>query len=65
VDLSNPEEAEQHGDVIDFVQEQSLPYPLVAINGELRLAGSAEYYRIMPLVEGALQEKAELATKTT
>jgi hypothetical protein len=34
-------------------EEHRLPYPLVAIEGQGRLAGGAQYYRIMPLVEEA------------
>ena len=36
------------------IEERDLPYPLVAINGDLRLAGSASYYHVLPLVEQAL-----------
>ncbi len=41
------------------IQEQGLPYPLVAVNNRVRIAGSADYYRILPLVEEALAEAAE------
>ena len=41
-------------DVLKRIEEQSLPYPLVAVNGTLRLAGSAHYSHILPLVEEAL-----------
>jgi hypothetical protein len=43
------------------IEERDLPYPLVAVNGQLRLAGAAEYYQVLPLVEEILQvESAEL-----
>jgi hypothetical protein len=36
------------------IEERDLPYPLVAINGQLRLAGTAQYYQVLPLVEELL-----------
>ncbi len=53
VDLADPESQAEYSDLLDLVKDQSLPYPLVAINGELRLAGSAHYFRVLPLVEEA------------
>ncbi len=42
-------------EVIAMARQQRWRYPLVAVNGELQLAGSADYWRIMPLVEEAME----------
>jgi len=53
LDVSEPSVQEEYADLISQAEEHRLPYPLVAIDGQVRLAGGAEYYRIMPLVEEA------------
>jgi disulfide oxidoreductase YuzD len=53
LDVSEPATQAEYADLIRQAQEHRLPYPLVAIEGQVRLAGGAEYYRIMPLVEEA------------
>lgn len=53
LDVSEPPAQEEYADLISQAEEHHLPYPLVAIDGQVRLAGGAEYYRIMPLVEEA------------
>jgi disulfide oxidoreductase YuzD len=55
VDMADPGHQAQFSELVTVVEERELPYPLVAINGELRAAGSVHYYRILPLVEAALQ----------
>ena len=55
VDMANPESQAQFPEVLAVVADQNLPYPLVAINGRLRAAGSAHYYRILPFVEEVLE----------
>jgi disulfide oxidoreductase YuzD len=55
VDLGRAEAKEGFGELRLLIAEQNLPYPLVAVNGQLRLAGSADYYRVIALVEEALQ----------
>ena len=59
VDLADSDSQAKFSDVLDLVKDQNLPYPLVAINGELRLAGSAHYFRVLPLVDELLGEPAE------
>jgi disulfide oxidoreductase YuzD len=54
VDLGEPDAREEHAAVLRRIEEQGLPYPLVAVNGTLRLAGSAHYSHLLPLVEEAL-----------
>jgi len=51
LDVSEPAVQAEYTDLIRQAQEHRLPYPLVAIEGQVRLAGGAEYYRIMPLME--------------
>jgi hypothetical protein len=53
--LADPESQAQFSDLLAMAEEKKLPYPLVAINGQLRLAGSAHYYQVLPLVEELLQ----------
>lgn len=60
IDLAEPETQAQFADLLDNIQEQNLPYPLVAINGELRLAGSAHFHRVLPLVEEILVPKENM-----
>lgn len=55
LDMSDPDTQALFPEVLAVVEERSLPYPLVAIDGRLRAAGSAHYYRVLPYVEEALQ----------
>jgi len=55
VDLADSENQAQFSDVLAVVEDRDLPYPLVAIDGRLRAAGSAHYYRVLPYVEEALE----------
>jgi len=54
VDLSGPAGKAEYADVLERIDEQGLPYPLVAVGGRLRLAGSAHHSHVMPLIEEAL-----------
>ena len=55
VDLGRVEAQVEFQELLALIADQNLPYPLVAVNGQLRLAGSADYYRVIALVEEALQ----------
>jgi disulfide oxidoreductase YuzD len=55
VDLADVGNREEYADVAKIVDERNLLYPLVAVNGHLRVAGSAHYYRVLPLVEELLE----------
>jgi disulfide oxidoreductase YuzD len=55
VDMADPANQTQFADLLTVVEDGNLPYPLVAIDGTLRAAGSAHYYRVLPFVEEALQ----------
>lgn len=54
LDLSEPQVQAGFPDLFAQVEAQELPYPLVLINDQLRLIGSARYYEVLPLVEQAL-----------
>jgi hypothetical protein len=55
VDMGDPGNQALFPEVLAVAEEHSLPFPLVAIDGHLRAAGSAHYYRVLPYVEEALQ----------
>ena len=59
VDLGDPAGQGEYVDVLKRIEEQRLPYPIVAVDGMLRLAGSAHYSHVMPLVEEALASRRE------
>jgi hypothetical protein len=64
--MAEPGHQSQFPELVAIVEERELPYPLVAINEELRAAGSAHYYRILPLVEAAFQTvEGELETQAS
>ena len=58
VDMAEPKNQAQFPELLAVVGEQNLPYPLIAINGHLRAAGSAHYYRVLPFVEEAMNGEA-------
>lgn len=55
VDMADPENQVQFPELLSVAEEQGLPYPLIAVNGTLRGAGSAHYYHLLPLVEKAFE----------
>lgn len=54
IDLTEPANQEQFAELMGLVEERNLGYPLVTVNGQIRLVGSAHYYHILPMVEEAL-----------
>jgi disulfide oxidoreductase YuzD len=56
VDMHEPENRQRFPDLSSGIDERHLPFPLVAINGTVRLAGTAHYVQILPLVEEAFSE---------
>ncbi|MGQ9599966.1 MAG: hypothetical protein ACUVWZ_11185 [Anaerolineae bacterium] len=54
VDCEHPEAKRQFADLLALAQDRNLSFPLVAINGRLKLAGSAQYLHVLPLVEEAM-----------
>lgn len=59
VDMSEPENQTEFSELLAVVEDRDLPYPLVAINGRLRAAGSADYYHVLRFVEEALEPEGE------
>lgn len=57
IDMSEPENQAQFAELLAVVEDRDLPYPLVAVNGQLRAAGSAQYYHVLPYVEEELQSE--------
>jgi disulfide oxidoreductase YuzD len=55
VDLADSAARAEYQEVLATIEERDLPYPLVAINGQLRLAGTAHYYQVAPLVDELLE----------
>lgn len=59
VDLADPGAQAEHSELMAVIEEHSLPYPLVMINDELKLAGTAHYFRVLPLVDELIEVPAE------
>lgn len=57
-DLAKPEEREKAEDVIEAVSKNRVPYPLVAINGEFKIAGAVDFWRISSIVDEMLKAGA-------
>jgi hypothetical protein len=57
VDLADETVQTRFPELFTLAEDRNLPYPLVAINNQLRLTGSAHYYQVLPLVEHALAEE--------
>lgn len=55
LDMADADTQARFSELFALAQERHLPYPLVLIDGQLRVTGSAHYYQILPLVEQALQ----------
>lgn len=58
VDLADAQAQTEFHDLLAVIRDQDLPYPLVALNGQLRLAGSVDYHRVAPLVEELVSHEA-------
>ncbi len=54
MDCEHPEAKKQFAELLAPARDRNLPFPLVAVNGQLKLAGSAQYFHILPLVEEAM-----------
>lgn len=58
VDLGEPAGKAAYAEVLKRIEVEGLPYPLVAINGRLRLAGSAHYSHVLPLADEAIASQS-------
>ena len=56
LDMAEADTQTRFPEIVELAQEHHLPYPLVLINGELRVTGAVNYYQIAPLVEQALEK---------
>jgi len=56
-DLSDPGAAEEFTGLLAQAREHSVPFPLVAVDGEVRLAGGVEFHQIKPLVDEILEAR--------
>ena len=54
VNLATPENREQYSSVVEAVKEHNLPLPIVAVNGEVKVAGGIDYYAISRAVDAVL-----------
>lgn len=58
-DLAKPENAGRAQDIAEAVKKDRIPYPLVAINGEFKMAGAVDFWRISAVVDELLKVKSE------
>jgi len=56
-DLADPQVQGGLPDLFARAEAERLTYPLIVINEQLTMAGSAEYYDVLPLVEQALMNQ--------
>ena len=54
VNLAQPDNRDRYSDVLDAVREHKLPLPIVAVNGEVKVAGGVDYYAISRAVDNLL-----------
>ena len=57
--MSKQEETDAAPEVVEAVTEKNIPYPLTAIDGEFRLAGAVDFYRISKIVDELMKQPAE------
>ena len=57
-DMSDPGNQAEYAELSAVVEDRDLSYPLLAINGRLRAAGSAHYYHVLPFVEEAFESES-------
>jgi disulfide oxidoreductase YuzD len=56
-DMAAPEQLASQKELLAKVPHDHLYYPLVFVNGELQIAGSAEYYEVLHVVRRAMGEQ--------
>jgi disulfide oxidoreductase YuzD len=59
VELADAANRDRFSDLVALAEERDLTYPLVAIDGQVRMAGSAHYYHILPYVEEVLASEIQ------
>jgi hypothetical protein len=51
LNLANPDVSREYAKVVTAIAKDNLPLPLVAINGEVKMAGGVDYYSIVSAIE--------------
>ena len=51
LNLAIPDVRQQYANVVRTIEKDTLPLPLVAINGEVKMAGGVDYYSIVSAIE--------------
>lgn len=54
LNLAVPDVRQQYANVVSAVEKDNLPLPLVAINGEVKMAGGVDYYSIVSAIESLI-----------
>jgi disulfide oxidoreductase YuzD len=62
VDLAKESEARKHADVLESIRAQGAPTPVVAIDGELKIAGYVDFWSISELIDGKKNGEAQKAS---
>jgi disulfide oxidoreductase YuzD len=57
VNLAVPEARHRYANVVASIEKDNLPLPLVAINGEVKMAGGVDYLAIVSAIESHLADK--------
>lgn len=57
-DVADPEEQRASQHLLDKVDDQGTYYPMVFVDGELMLSGSAEFYHVLRAVQEVIQPSA-------
>ena len=60
-DLSNPIFKAQAEDIYNTIKARELDYPVVTINGQIRLAGDVDFYGVIETLEAERQQSARVA----
>lgn len=62
VNLAVPEAWQQYAAVVASIAKDDLPLPLVAINGQVKMAGGVDYYSIVSAIESLTTTQPAAAT---
>lgn len=60
-DLSNPIFKARAEDIYNTIKARELDYPVVTINGQVRLAGDVDFYGVIETLEAERQQSAKVA----
>ncbi len=57
--LAVPDIRQKYANVVSAIEKDHLPLPLVAINGDVRMAGGVDYYAIVSAIEALIAAGAQ------